>query len=79
MRSQAGKKAGNCGAASDRVLLDWTDTRTEELGTSLNLISPGGGNNLCIAAVRSLIRDFKAVESLSPRLVLITDGQKNAP
>ncbi|MGO9571052.1 MAG: O-antigen ligase family protein [Desulfomonilaceae bacterium] len=59
-----------------RVLLDWADTRTKELGTSLNLISPGGENNLCTAAVRSLRRDFQAVESLSPRLVLITDGQK---
>jgi hypothetical protein len=59
-----------------RVLLDWSDARTKELGTSLNLISPGEGNNLCTAAVRSLRRDFQAVAPLSPRLVLITYGQK---
>jgi hypothetical protein len=58
------------------VLLDWVDPSSKALGTSLNLISPGGGNNLCTAAVRSLRRDFQSVESLSPRLVLITDGQK---
>jgi hypothetical protein len=59
-----------------RVLLDWSDTATKELGTSLELISPGGGNNFWTSAVQSLRRDFQPVESHSPRLVLVTDGQK---
>ena len=46
-----GKKGRELRLRVSRVLLDWSDTRTKELGTSLNLISPGEGNNLCTAAV----------------------------
>ena len=58
-----------------RVLSDWTDTPSKELGMNLDQTGPGAENNLCMAAVRSLKTDFEALESFSPRLVLITDGR----
>jgi O-antigen ligase len=62
-----------------RVLSDWADTASEDLRTDLNAAGPRGGNDLCTAAIRSLRSDFGAVESLSPRLVLITDGHRECP
>jgi hypothetical protein len=47
-----------------RVLLDGSDTRTKELGTSLNLMSPGEGNNLCAAAVSCRILPGEKAELL---------------
>jgi O-antigen ligase len=57
-----------------RVLSDWADTSSKDLPTDLNATGLRGGNDLCTAAIRSLRGDFGPVESLSPRLVLITDG-----
>ncbi len=57
-----------------RVLLHWADTPSKDLLNDLNPAALKGGNDLCTAAVGSLRRDFGAAESLSPRLVLITDG-----
>ena len=41
-----GKKGRELRLRVSRVLLDWFNARPKELGTSLNLISPGEGNNL---------------------------------
>jgi O-antigen ligase len=57
-----------------RVLSDWADTSSKDLQTDLNATGLKGSNDLCTAAIRSLRSDFGPVESLSPRLLLITDG-----
>jgi hypothetical protein len=59
-----------------QVVVDWVDTPSPGLESSLDGLAAGGEDNLCTAAVHALKSDFTPVKRYSPRLVLITDGHK---
>ena len=72
-QSDAGKKQKETACLS-HMLFEWTESPFAGLKEKLALVHTAGHNNPCAAAAFSLKKDFSGVETLKPRMLLVTAG-----